>query len=103
MYFSRGTIFELEIPFYSGESSALTPNIIKWLTNFLICAFRNAKKATERIENMKAELEEAEKREKEILEEKETLEKDCNLSSERAAQLKVSYSTLLIWVLNLSV
>lgn len=72
------------------------PNFINAVTNFFIHAFRNAKKATERIENMKIELEEAEKREQEILEEKETLEKDCKLSSERASQLKVSYLTLLI-------
>lgn len=64
-----------------------------------ILIFRNAKKATERIENMKTELEEAEIREQEILEEKETLDKDCKLSSERAAQLKVLYSTSLSRIL----
>lgn len=39
---------------------------------------------------MKIELEEAEKREAEIEEEKETVKNDCKISSERAAQLKVN-------------
>lgn len=57
-------------------------------------AERNAKKASERIENMKSELEEAEKREKEIEEEKKTLIADCKLSAERAAALKVRVTTV---------
>lgn len=39
---------------------------------------------------METELKEAEKREQEIEEERETLTRDCMLSAEKAAQLKVS-------------
>lgn len=39
---------------------------------------------------METELKEAEKREQEIEDERETLKRDCMLSAEKAAQLKVS-------------
>lgn len=38
---------------------------------------------------MEIELKEAEKREQEIEDERETLKRDCTLSAEKAAQLKV--------------
>lgn len=78
-------------------------NVIKSVTNFFIFAFRNAKKAFEHIENIKMELEEAEKREKEILDEREKLKNDYESSSKKVAQLKVSYSTLLFQIFILSV
>ena len=59
-------------------------------------AERNAKKASERIENMKSELEEAMKREKEIEEERETLKRDCKISAEKAAMLKVRNWSIFI-------
>ena len=67
-----------------------TRSTITQLQVAIKAAERNAKKASERIANMKLELEEAEKRRKEIEEENETLERDTKQATEIAAAVKVN-------------
>ncbi len=84
---------KLEILTFFLEKSQINP--------FFNLFFRNAKKARERIENMKTEIEEAERREQEIAVEKETLDNDCKISAEKAAELKVRTSEIFLRAPNL--